>query len=68
MIKSKIISNINLFFLLSFSFFLVSCSSSTEVSKGSISGTVHLEGETDHSEITVAVYDLAYLVPDDKLI
>ena len=57
------------FLLLLFLLLVISnCSNSTEVPKGSLSGTVHLEGETDHSEITVAVYDLAYLVPDDKLI
>ncbi len=50
------------FLLLLFLLLVISnCSNSTQVSKGSLSGTVHLEGEPDHSEITVAVYELAYL-------
>ena len=48
--------------------FLLSCSSTTEVPKGSLSGTVNLEGQSDHSGIIVAIYELAYLDPDDKLI
>ena len=64
MIRLKIITKVTFFFLLSFSFFLVSCSNSTEVPKGSLSGTVTLEGETDHSEITIALYNLATLDPD----
>jgi hypothetical protein len=43
---------------------LSACSSTTEVPKGSLSGTVHLEDETDHSGIIVAVYDLAELDSD----
>ena len=49
--------------LFSLIFILVSCSSPTETPIGSLSGTVHLEHETDHSEITVALYDLAILDP-----
>ena len=64
MIRSKIIIKVKIFFLLSFSFFLVSCSSPTETPKGSLSGTVNLEGETDHSNIIVALYDLTTLDPD----
>ncbi|MCK4696254.1 MAG: hypothetical protein KAT74_10850, partial [Candidatus Cloacimonetes bacterium] len=45
-------------------FLLTSCSSPTSTPKGNLSGTVHLEGETEHSNITVAIYDLAELDPD----
>jgi len=44
-----------------FSFLLVSCGSPTENPKGSLTGVVQLEGETDHSGIVLAVYELAYL-------
>ena len=40
------------------------CSDSTEVSKGSLSGIIHLENQTDHSNIIIALYDLAVLDPD----
>lgn len=40
---------------------IFSCDTSTEVSKGSLTGTVSLEGQSDFSDITVALYDLAYL-------
>ena len=43
---------------------LSACSGTTEVSKGSLSGTVNLEGQADHSEIIVAVYELAELDPE----
>jgi parallel beta-helix repeat protein len=45
-------------------FLLLSCSSPTETPKGSLSGTVNLEGLSDHSDIIVALYDLAVLDPD----
>ena len=45
-------------------FLLLSCSSPTETPKGSLSGTVNLEGLSDHSNITVAIYDLAVLDPE----
>ena len=37
------------------------CSPSTESSKGTLTGTVSLEGLSDHSDITISLYDLAYL-------
>ena len=40
---------------------LTSCDTSTEVSKGDLTGNVQLEGETDHSGIVIALYELAYL-------
>lgn len=51
-------------FILLFSFFLLSCSSPTATSKGSLTGTVSLEGESDFSGITVALYDLTELDPN----
>ncbi len=57
-------------FIIHFTFYILliltisNCSDTTEVSKGSLSGTVNLEDETDHSGITVALYDLATLDPD----
>ncbi len=45
-------------------FILVSCTPSTETSKGSLNGIINLEGESDHSGITIALYDLAALDPD----
>ena len=49
---------------------IIACSSTTEVSKGSLTGNINLEGLEDHSGIIVALYDLAYLdttiVLDDK--
>ncbi len=44
--------------------FILSCSSPTNNPKGSLTGIVNLENQTDHSEITVALYDLAELDPD----
>jgi hypothetical protein len=43
---------------------LTSCSSPTSTPKGSLTGVVHLENQQDHSNITVALYDLATLDPD----
>ena len=40
---------------------IIACSSTTEISKGELSGVVNLEGLEDHSGIIVALYDLAYL-------
>jgi hypothetical protein len=37
------------------------CSSPTETPKGYLTGTVNLEGLSDHSGIIIALYDLAYL-------
>ena len=42
-------------------FAVASCSSPTETPKGSLTGTVSLEGQSDFSGIAVALYDLAYL-------
>ena len=43
-------------------FFAVSCTKSpTEPKTGTLTGTVYLEGQTDHSGITVALYQLAEL-------
>jgi hypothetical protein len=53
-----------------FSFFLfplillISCTSTTGTSTGSLTGVVQLEGETDHSGIVVGIYELAELDPD----
>ena len=50
-----------------FIFFLsiiISCTPSTETSKGSLNGTINLEDENDHSGITVALYDLVTLDPE----
>ena len=63
MLKFK---NIFHFFFFLFSFFflffaITSCSSPTETPKGSLTGTVSLEGQSDFSNITVALYELAYL-------
>jgi hypothetical protein len=54
------------FFLFLFSLFtlVLSCSSPTETPRGDLTGVVNLEGETDPSNITVALYDLAVLDPD----
>ena len=41
--------------------FILSCSDSTENEKGNLTGTINLEDQTNHSDIVVAVYDLAYL-------
>ena len=57
----------NTFYILHFTFYILliltisNCSDTTEVSKGSLSGTVNLEGETDHSNIIIAIYELAEL-------
>jgi len=49
------------FYLLSF-ILIVSCTTSPQ--SGSLSGNICLEGEVDHSGITVALYDLAELDQD----
>ena len=51
-----------LIFNLLFLIFFISCSTSPET--GSLSGTILLDGQEDHSGITVAVYNLAELDPD----
>lgn len=40
---------------------ILACSSSSEISKGDLTGSVYLDGSDDHSGISVALYDLAYL-------
>ncbi len=47
--------------LFSLIFIITSCSTPTETPKGDLTGNVQLEGETDHSGIIIALYDLAYL-------
>jgi len=58
------------FYILHFTFYIIitpllllmlSCSSTTEIKKGELSGVVNLEGQSDFSGITVSLYDLAYL-------
>lgn len=55
------------FYILHFTFFilllilLLSCSSPTESSTGSLSGTINLEDQTDHSGIVIGVYNLVEL-------
>ena len=53
--------------LLSFSFSLLSLlilsCTSTSPQTGTLSGTVHLEGQTDHSGIIIGIYALAELDP-----
>jgi hypothetical protein len=49
------------FFIFHFSFFIFGCSSSSEISKGDLTGSVYLDGSDDHTGISVALYDLAYL-------
>ena len=51
------------FFLFSF-FFLLIISCTTNPQTGSLSGNIKLENETDHSAITVALYELTTLDPD----
>lgn len=58
------------FSILHFSLYIVwvilmmSCGNPTANPKGSLTGTVNLEGENNHSGITVALYNLAELDPD----
>jgi len=40
---------------------MLSCSPTTEIKKGELSGVVNLEGMQDHSGIVVELYELAYL-------
>ena len=55
------------FYILHFTFYILliltflSCSSSTEVAKGDLTGVVNLEGMEDHSGIIIAIYELAEL-------
>lgn len=58
------------FYILHFTFYIIitplllvilSCTTSTDVSKGSLIGSVALENETDYSGISVSLYELAYL-------
>ncbi|NQV18099.1 MAG: hypothetical protein HQ534_06110 [Armatimonadetes bacterium] len=65
--KLQLISLFTLSFI-SMILIITPCSKTTEIAKGSLSGTARLEGQTDHSGITVAIYDLAELDSDDKLI
>jgi len=62
MINKKLINikNIILSLFLLFAFCFI-CSCSTEPQTGSLSGTIHLSDQTDHSGITVALYDLTEL-------
>ncbi len=60
--KNKKLILLYCFFLFTFCFIVMtSCSTPTESSEGSLAGTVTLEGESDHSGITIALYNLAYL-------
>ena len=51
-----------LFLLSFFCFLLFSCS--TQPQSGSLTGTILLDGQEDHSNIIVAVYELSELDPD----
>ena len=56
------------FYILHFTFYilliitLISCTTSPQ--SGSLSGTILLDGQEDHSSITVALYELSELDPD----
>ena len=56
------------FYFLLFTFYflliitLLSCT--TQPQSGSLSGTIQLQGEADHSGITLAIYQLSTLDPD----
>ena len=52
-----------IFLLLYFCFLLFGCTS-TSPQSGSLSGTIQLQGEADHSGITLAIYQLSTLDPD----
>ncbi|MEA3475415.1 MAG: hypothetical protein U9R23_03070, partial [Candidatus Cloacimonadota bacterium] len=62
------IANNKKFYILHFTFYiliiitLLSCTTSPQT--GSLSGNIQLENESDHSGITIALYDLAELDPD----
>jgi len=60
-ISKKTLSYLKIFVLLLHVSVFIGCPPPTENPVGSISGTIFLENETDHSEITVAVYDFAEL-------
>jgi parallel beta-helix repeat protein len=49
------------FIFILFSLNLSGCSSPTGTPKGNLAGMVNLEGLSDHSNIIIALYDLAYL-------
>ena len=56
------------FYILNFTFYilliitLLSCT--TQPQTGTLSGNVQLQGEEDHSNITIAIFELATLDPD----
>jgi len=56
------IKSIALFFI-TCSLFIIGCDSNTKTQKGVISGEITLEGQTDHSGITVMLYN-ADIVPE----
>ena len=64
MLRVKLFLFFYILFVALLVFGLTSCSSPVETPKGNLSGEVQLEGETDHSDITIALYDLATLDPD----
>jgi len=41
---------------------MLSCSTSPQT--GTLSGVIHLSGETDHSGIIIGIYELSELDPD----
>ena len=61
---NKDIKTFSYFFLLSFFCFLISFCSNTGPQSGSLSGTINLEGQSDHSGIIIGIYELAELDPD----
>jgi len=67
-IQSLKIKILFIFYIFPFTFYLLSfvliMSCSTQPQTGTLSGTVQLQGETDHPGITVALYELAELDPD----
>jgi len=53
------------FYFLLFTFcFLLIITCTTSPQTGTLSGTINLEGQTDHSNITIGIYELAMLDPD----
>ena len=54
------------FLLFSFCFLLIITLSfcTTEPQTGSLTGTINLEGQSDHSGIIIGIYELAELDPD----
>jgi len=59
----KNIALLSLIFL-PLSLLLLSCTSTTGTSTGTLTGTVQLEGQSDHSGIVIGIYELAELDPD----